>query len=215
MYRDKTTGQYPISKQELVSSNPNISLPAAWTDEVLEILGVDYVKPVAKPEITSIQRLVEGAPEQREDGGWYQTWVIQDFTEEEISNLIIQKKIEKKSSVEVKRDALLKTGYTFTFEEQILTLQTRDDEDRINWLGILNASTSMVMASKGDDLTKIRTAENVVITLSFSAAQILMLQTLAYQSSIYESSWTHKDDVDKLTALEEVLAYDVETGWPS
>ena len=139
MYRDKTTGQYPISKQELVSSNPNISLPAAWTDEVLEILGVDYVKPVAKPEITSIQRLVEGAPEQREDGGWYQTWVIQDFTEEEISNLIIQKKIEKKSSVEVKRDALLKTGYTFTFEEQILTLQTRDDEDRINRKRLLNA----------------------------------------------------------------------------
>ena len=58
-------------------------------------------------------------------------------------------------------------------------------------------------------------AENAVISLSFSAAQILMLQTLAYQSSIYESSWTHKDEIDKLTTLEEVLAYDVETGWPS
>lgn len=87
MYRDKNTGQR-ISKQELVSRNPNISLPAAWTDEVLEILGVDYVKPVATPEITATQRLVEGPDEQREDGGWYQTWAISDISAEEVAALV-------------------------------------------------------------------------------------------------------------------------------
>lgn len=215
MYRDKTTGQYPISKHELVSRNPNISLPAAWTDEVLDILGVDYVKPVAKPEITATQRLVEGQPEQREDGAWYQTWVVVDFNEEEIATLTLSVKQQKKQQIDAKRDTLLKGGYHFTHEGQELTLQTRDDEDRINWLGILNAATAMIMAGAGDSLTKIRTAENVTITITFSQAQLLMLQTLNYQSSLYGSAWDHKDALELLTALEEVTAYDVESGWPS
>ena len=118
-----------------------------------------------------------------------------------------------KSEIDEKRDTLLKSGYHFTFENQLLFLQTRDDEDRINWLGVLNAATVMVMSGKGSDLTKIRTGENVTIEIPYSQVQVLMLQTLGYQSSIYEAAWKYKDSLKDMT-LEQVLSYDIESGWP-
>lgn len=106
MYRDKTTGQYPISKGELIARVPNISLPAAWDDSVLAILGVDYVKPVARPAITNVQRLVEGTPEQRVDGAWYQTWAVQDMGEEEVAVLLASEKDAACARLNGKRDAI-------------------------------------------------------------------------------------------------------------
>lgn len=123
-------------------------------------------------------------------------------------------KAETKIKIEAKRDELLRGGYHFTYEGQILFLQTRDDEDRINWLGVLNAATIMVMSGKGADLTKIRTGENATIEIPYYQVQVLMLQTLAYQSSIYEAAWKHKDAIKDMT-MEQVLAYDVESGWLS
>lgn len=185
-----------------------------WLDEN-QVPPAEYILPAGdKPEITLTQKLVQGPPEKR-DGGWYYTWEIVELDEEEIAALTLSTKEQKKQQIESKRDTILKAGFHFTHEEKDLSLQTRDDEDRINWLGVLNASSAMIMAGAGDSPTKIRTAENEIITLTYSQAQLLMLQTLNYQSSVYESAWHHKDALDLLTTLEEVTAYDVESGWPS
>lgn len=215
MYRSKTTGQYPLTKQQVINQNTNISIPAEWNDEVLEILGIDYVKPVSKPEITSSQRLVEGQPEKRDDDLYYQTWVIQDFSSEEINDLIESTKDIVRESINKKRDTLLNSGFKFTYNSKALTLQTRDNDDKINWLGVLNSASVMIGAGKGTDTTKIRTLENEIIILTYSDVQMLMLQTLNYQSSIYESSWKHKDALELLTDLEDIKSYIFEDNWLS
>ena len=105
MYRYRTTGLV-VSKQQLIYDHPNISLPAEWTPEVLDILDVDYVKPVARPDITATQRLVEGQPEQREDGRRYQTWRVEDLGTEEVAALVVGAKEAACARLNAKRDEI-------------------------------------------------------------------------------------------------------------
>ncbi|EHJ49483.1 hypothetical protein DFW101_3485 [Solidesulfovibrio carbinoliphilus subsp. oakridgensis] len=213
MYRDKLTGQYPLSKQELVARNPNISLPAAWDDSVLDLLGVGYVKPVAWPEITATQRLVEGEPEQREDGAWYQTWTVQDFTPEEVAEALARAKGAKIAEARAACDAVLDplgTEYG-AWEKQTW------DQQATEAAALMADPTLETNTSAGDKIPCIR---------SMAAARGMPVAELAQRILANREAWLQisgavigqrqaiYDRVQAATTAEEVATIDVTIALP-
>lgn len=105
MYRNTTTGQYPVTKGEIVRANPNVSFPAAWTDAVAQQMGYDFVVPTPKPEPTATTRVVEGPPEN--DGTrWLQTWAQVDLSTEELAAAEEAKSASVLTAAQAKADAI-------------------------------------------------------------------------------------------------------------
>lgn len=209
MYRDKLTGQYPISKQELVSSNTNISLPAAWTDEVLEILGVDYVKPVARPEITSVQRLVEGQPEQREDGQWYQTWAVSDMSAEEVAALVASEKDAACARLNAKRDAIQYGAFTDSHGHPYDV----DSKGREKMTGLEAKIANGLTLPEGFTWTGADNAERPHTNATFLA---LTTEILLWTSTVHGVCVAAKAAIrdEAVTTLEQVAAIEAGVVWP-
>lgn len=74
-YRDRATGRYPITLDDLRRS-AGMLFGDEPTSDVLEFVGVDPVTTTAPPTYDpATQTLAEGAP--GSDGGsWFQTWVV-------------------------------------------------------------------------------------------------------------------------------------------
>lgn len=76
-YRDRLTGQYPVSMPELRRRAPDVGLPAVFDGEIYDLLEADPVSFVAPPEYDfATHTLTEGVPVLVE-GGWQQTWVVE------------------------------------------------------------------------------------------------------------------------------------------
>lgn len=72
------------TRRQIKQAHPNISLPRSPTDAQLAPLGYAILHPTPRPEGDVV---TQGEPEQGEDGLWYQTWEVRDFTEEELEEL--------------------------------------------------------------------------------------------------------------------------------
>ena len=204
MYRIKSTGEYPVTRQDLIRRNPNISLPAAWDDAVLALLGVDYVTPVAKPEVTATQRLVEGAPA-LVGGKWMQTWTVQDMAQEEVDALLVTKKAALKTAATAKRKSVEAGGKTLP--GGIILATSKDDQDRI-------ASAILYLR------------DNPAATIDWKAdsgwVQIGLLEIEQFKNLIgafvqdcFSAEKAHHTAIDAITTLEAAGAYDIAAGWPS
>ena len=80
-FRDKATGAYPVSHDQVRASNPNASFPAYFE----EVEGYDWVHFTERPTFNPLtQYLEEGEPENT-GGVWRQTWVVKDFSAEEVA----------------------------------------------------------------------------------------------------------------------------------
>jgi hypothetical protein len=75
-YRDRATGQYPISRDELVAKHSNTSFPVAWDAGVLAFLDVDPVFPSPMPEAQRGFMAREIAPELTPKNTWEQRWEL-------------------------------------------------------------------------------------------------------------------------------------------
>lgn len=196
---------------EFKALHPNTSFPRDMTLVQLEDYSCALVHDTERPEVTELQKVVEGAPELVE-GVWRQTWEVLDRydTVDAAAEAICRR-------VDALRDEKLRSGYTFTHSDDVeYTLQTRGEEDRVNWLGVLSAAQAYVMAGAGDVQTmSIRTSENATLTLSCNDLQTLMLNTLNWQSLIYGAAWQHKDTLRGYTTMSEVAAHDITVGWPA
>lgn len=77
----KTGMQRASAEREVRALYPNTSLPSHLPEAMLEDHGYFEEHPTPIPEGDVV---TEGQPEQREDGKWYQTWNVREFTPEEI-----------------------------------------------------------------------------------------------------------------------------------
>jgi hypothetical protein len=98
---------YPYSIEQLREDNYNVSFPIDLTIELLNEWGVFIVQQTTKPNDYT-KNIVEGNPVLI-DGSYYQNWVQNDATEEEIANKIENKWIEVR---EIRSQLLIETDWT-------------------------------------------------------------------------------------------------------
>ena len=113
------------------------------------------------------------------------------------------------AEVDALRDQLLRSGYAFEVDGSRHAIQTRGEDDRLNWLGVLAACQALAAAGQGAESLSIRTAANDTLTMPAAGLAQVLLGALAHQSAIYAAAWVHKDAIRQGDA-----ARDITTGWP-
>ena len=77
LYRVKATGEVK-TQGEVRGLFPNTSLPAVWTTDTLEFLGVDPVFNAPQPTPSDLQSVAMQGVVQDDKGNWIENWVLVD-----------------------------------------------------------------------------------------------------------------------------------------
>lgn len=123
----------------------------------------------------------------------------------------------KRDAINLKLETVLTGGYIVeagTMAGKVL--QTRNLEDRTNWL-VSQASYSVAVAA-GQGATmgaQFRTADNSTYTVSFADGLNVLLAMAAWGASCMNHSWGLKDAVAAAQDLVALDAIDIEAGWPA
>jgi hypothetical protein len=120
--------QYTLS--DLFKDNKNVSFPDNINDDLLS----DYnVFPLIETQKPLGDVVVEGLPK-FEDGHWIQTWVIRDYTEEEIQQNLNQKRQNMVVTMRQARLALRQVNMLNFVEDGLNMLPEPDRTDaKIEW----------------------------------------------------------------------------------
>lgn len=144
--------------------------------------------------------------------GW--SYDGQDFSAPVLT--LEQAKEAKRSAIERKRDEVMSAGFTpSTGPVAGKTLQTRGDDDKINWLTSQAAYQAAVAGGAGDvaDAT-FRTADNETVVATYAEGLETLLGMAAWGKAIWGNSWALKDAVSGASDMTELSAIDIEEGWP-
>lgn len=102
---------YPYSVQQLQYDNPNTSFsPNIYSDtEALSAFNVFKVESASIPQYDTIYyKVLEGTPE-LQNNTWYQTWITEPCTAEEVSANIETAKINLQNAVQDRLDSFART----------------------------------------------------------------------------------------------------------
>jgi hypothetical protein len=95
MYINTETLDYPLTLRQIHQAVPNVSLPKEPDEATLSVLGFAAVQPTERP---SGDVVTEGHPELVE-GTWRQTWVVRDFTPEELVGRLKRSREDKRQEI--------------------------------------------------------------------------------------------------------------------
>ncbi len=195
---------FPYTDFDLKRDNPNVSFPANLDDETRSEYGMAPVVATDVPE----GKVSTGSTAELIEGVWTQVHVLEDRPLEDMM-------AAKKAAINVKLDAVLTGGFTVpsgTMAGKVL--QTRNLEDRTNWLISQTSYSAAVAGGMGAvEGAQFRTADNSTFTVSFSEGLSVLLAMVAWGAAAMNNSWILKDAVaaaEDLTALD---AIDIEAGW--
>lgn len=181
-----------------------------WSAEDLKAIGL--YKPEPADPIPA-GKISAGQSVQRVDGVVKWVHTLEDAPEPTVD----ERKAQMTAAINAKRDQILTGGYTVTsgtLEGKVL--QTRNLEDRTNWLTSQAAYSAAVAAGQGSvEGAEFRTEDNQTITLTFSEGLSVLLAMAAWGASVMKRSWDLKDAVAAAEAHEDLDAIDIEADWPS
>ena len=126
-------------------------------------------------------------------------------------------KAAKARAVTAKREAVFAAGYTpATGPLAGHTLQCRDVQDRTNWLTSAVGYSAAVQAGAGNVAgATFRTQDNETVTITYAEAATVLLQGMQiWGADIMQRSWELKDEIDAAEDQAELVAINVNTGWP-
>jgi hypothetical protein len=196
---------YPYSASQLRQDNPNVSFPSPLTDEVRAEFGVLPVEPVAVPDGKVSVAVTAGYVE----GVLKEVHTLEDMP-------LADRKAALRAAVNVKLNAVLTGGYTVqTGPMAGKVLQTRNIEDRTNWLVSQASYSAAVAGGQGATLNaKFRTADNATFTLSYADGLNVLLAMAAWGAAAMDNSWSLKDAIEAAVDAAALEAIDVDAGWP-
>lgn len=90
------SGKKRVSFLDVKAMYPDTSFSKKPTSDALAPLGLVLVNETPRPEDDVV---TEGQPEQRDDGKWYQTWEVREFTPEEKVKQFEQAKLSAKDRI--------------------------------------------------------------------------------------------------------------------
>jgi len=109
MYYRPETKQVFRTHSAIRKAFPSVSFPAVMTDAVITEKGLRLIVPTDPGHDPAMQFAEEGEPELREDGKWYQTWEVRDFTQAEL-DAQYQASIPRSVTKRQAKEALIRQG---------------------------------------------------------------------------------------------------------
>ncbi|MDC8802554.1 DUF4376 domain-containing protein [Halomonas pacifica] len=201
MYVETATAT-PTTLTQIRQANPTALLARSPTDHDVGPLGYAVLHPSAAPEGDVVTL---GTPEQRDDGRWYQTWNVREFTPEERTQQLADAKAAKRQEIDRARDDAFAAGLPYEIAGEPDVVQTRL-ADKINLLGLRMEAQELKTAGVTDAVMPFRGLSNVQRHLTPDDMIALTNAALAHIQQIYQHSWQLKDAVDDATILADVEA---------
>ncbi len=134
------------------------------------------------------------------------SYIIRDFTIDEIKE---SKYLEIKNIHNEK----LYTDVEVEFPDGKAVIQFRDERDRTNISNVSSGAIALVISGNGSTLMKFRTLDNIIRSVSALEMVNIAMTVLNIKQNIVDASWRHKDLIEKLNIVEEVITYDINLGW--
>lgn len=129
-----------------------------------------------------------------------------------------ERKERMRRAVAAELDKRLTAGYSHNFggEIGVKILQTRNIDDRTNWM-TSQASYSAAVAA-GPEVAAVmganfRTEDNVNIVLSYADGLNVLLAMAAWGAALYARSWELKDTITAAADDAALDAIDITSGW--
>lgn len=175
---------------------PGIDLVAIGIIDLVETHDID----------TDLYTVTDTGTEEIKDGKAY---VVYDKTPKTGSD--IRGKIKDK--IHERRDTILVSGISFSFDDATHILQTRDAVELVNWMSTYTAAQALPT----DTTIKVRTEADKSLNVPAGQMVTLLTHMIEYRTAVMTASWTIKDAIDDAaTDAEAFTAYEsgIETAWP-
>lgn len=99
-YRIKDSGEIK-TKAQIKNLHSHKSLPTVWSNDTLNLLGIDEVLPTDQPKLTMYQTATMDSAVQDSSGNWVESFTIHNMTDEEKA----ERDFNTANAVRSKRDA--------------------------------------------------------------------------------------------------------------
>ena len=146
-----------------------------------------------------------------------------ELTQQEVAALppaprgtVAERKVRMRERIETMRDRCFQAGFTVPSGPLAgKVLQTRDLEDRTNWL--TSQAAYMAAISQGGGAVQaasFRTEGNETITVTYSEGFAALMMMAEWGKTVMGNSWALKDAVKEAGTHAALDAIDVTAGWP-
>ena len=136
------------------------------------------------------------------------TWPVPNFQE---------RKAEMRGSADAKRNQILGAGYRHNFggAAGVRTLDTRSEQDIMNWLVLKGIADSMIATGHDADLVQVRDANDRTFFASAQTVSAALVAMSKWRSSVMAHAWGLKDRIGSAASRTALDAIDINAGWPS
>lgn len=186
---------YPMYFNDVRVANPNMGFPYPIRMDVLATVGYAPVFDTPKPDGDVV---TNGLPEQHEDGFWYQTWVVRDYTPEEVAEALFGKKyFSNFNAVEVLRSDREK-GVDYTVEDKTYKLSLEEV-----YLNALYTTKNHLELQPSAEV-KFRTKDGSSLTFDKDSYEQFYNFTLESYYNLINNYW---DYLQKMNAVTDLKSY--------
>lgn len=202
---------WPCTIATMRSEFPGVSFPQSPSVETCRKRGYEVVHPAPPPEGDVV---VEVQPTLI-DGVWTQTWTSSDFTEEQITQMVSERRDRLTQAIKAQGERNLNKGMEYNFGEVVEHIQIRD-ADRVNLIGLRIKAEQAIAAGSSETKWMFRTFENNMHQLDSAQMVALTDQVLVKYYEIKEPEWFWIDLVtgtQSLTELERIADDMVSEGY--
>jgi hypothetical protein len=205
LYLETANGFEPWGGEAISGVRYPLTIETRWSAEELAAIGL--YKPAEADAVPEGKVIVSTSVQRVDDVVKFDN-VVEDMALED-------QKAAKIEAINAKLATILTGGYTVQSGDMAgKVLQTRNLEDRTNWLVSQASYSAAVGAGQGAvEAAKFRTSDNSTFTLTYADGLNVLLAMAAWGASAMDNSWALKDAVraaEDETALD---AVDIEAGW--
>ena len=103
-FRIQETGAV-VNRRGLLKAFPNVSFPSTIVQETLDGFAADCVHPDARPSYGQYQTVSLAEPSQKDDGLWYDNWVVSDLYSDTTVDGVTTTKAQHEAAYEAEQTA--------------------------------------------------------------------------------------------------------------
>jgi len=207
LYRQTSPDEFaPWAGEEIDGARHPLSIEQQWSAS--ELAAIDLYLPADADPVPE-GKVAVATDVRRVDGVVKFVHTLEDAPFEAL-------RAAKIEAVNARRDAVLTGGYTVQAGDMAgKVLQTRDLEDRTNWLISQGSYSAAVAGGHGAVVgARFRTADNETFTLSYADGLAVLLAMAAWGAAVMDNSWALKDAALAAEDAAALDGVDVEAGWP-